>query len=75
MQLNLLPETIAWLEVQVREGQFATYEDAINYSVKLTSLRETLLASLADPRRFSADEVRNNLKEHFSRRHTETGNL
>ena len=75
MQLNLSPETLAWLDVQVRDGQFASYEEAIDYSVKLTSLRETLLTSLADPRRFKAGEVRDNLKAHIARRRAETGSL
>jgi Arc/MetJ-type ribon-helix-helix transcriptional regulator len=48
---------MAWLKNQVESGHFASYEEAIDYSVKLTALRETLLASLADPRRYSADEV------------------
>ena len=73
MQLNLSPETLAWLDLQVRDGQFASYEEAIEYSVKLTSLRESLLMSLADPRRFSAGEVRDNLKQHFSRRRADSG--
>ena len=73
MHLNLSAETLSWLDLQVRNGQFASYEEAINYSVKLTSLRETLLASLADPLRFSAGEVRSNLKNHFANRRVETG--
>jgi Arc/MetJ-type ribon-helix-helix transcriptional regulator len=66
MELNLSSETEAWLKAQVQSGNFASYEDAIEYSVKLTSLRETLLESIADPRRYSAGEVRANLKAHFA---------
>ena len=71
MQLNLSPDTEAWLTAQVKAGNFASFEAAIDYSVKLTSLRETLLASLADPRRFTADQVRGNLKEYFAGRRKE----
>ena len=74
MQLILLPETITWLDLQVRNGQFASYEEAIDYSVKLTSLRETLLSSLADPRRLGVGEVRENLKAHFAQRRAGAGN-
>ena len=68
MQLNLSPDTLRWLEGQVSGGQFASFEEAIDYSVRLTSLRETLLMSIADPRRFGIDEVRSNVREHFSAR-------
>ena len=68
MQLNLSSETLRWLQNQVQDGHFASFEEAIDYSVKLTSLRETLLTSLADPRRFTVDTVRANLKELFARR-------
>jgi hypothetical protein len=66
MNLALSPESMAWLKDQVKSGHFASYEEAIDYSVKLTALRETLLASLADPRRYSVNEVRANLKAHFA---------
>jgi Arc/MetJ-type ribon-helix-helix transcriptional regulator len=62
MNLNLSTETEAWLKAQVQSGNFASYEDAIDYTVKLTSLRETLLESIVDPRRYDANEVRANLK-------------
>ena len=65
MDLNLSPESVAWLKAQVQRGHFASYEDAIDYTVKLTALRETLHASIADPRRYSIEEVRANLKAHF----------
>jgi Arc/MetJ-type ribon-helix-helix transcriptional regulator len=68
MNLNLSAETEAWLKAQVQNGHFASYEDAIEYTVRLTSLRETLLESIADPRRNGADEVRANLKAHFDAR-------
>ncbi|MBI3420010.1 MAG: hypothetical protein HY053_07765 [Proteobacteria bacterium] len=68
MNINLSPETEAWLKAQVQSGHFASYEDAIDYTIKLTALRETLHASIADPRRYSVDEVRANLKTHFSAR-------
>ena len=74
MNLNLSPETISWLDQQVGSGQFASYEEAIDYSVKLAGLRETLLSSLADPRRFSVGEVRANLRDHFAKRRSEIGN-
>lgn len=73
MQFALSPETLSWLDLQVRMGQFASYEEAIDYSVKLTSLRETLLSSIADPRRLGAGEVRENLKAHFAQPRAETG--
>jgi Arc/MetJ-type ribon-helix-helix transcriptional regulator len=66
MNLNLSPEAAAWLKAQVQGGHFASLEDAIDYAVKLTALRETLYASIADPRRYSVDEVRANLKAHFA---------
>jgi hypothetical protein len=59
---------MAWLKAQIESGQFASYEEAIDYSVKLTALRETLHASIADPRRYSVEEVRANLKAHFAAR-------
>lgn len=71
MQLNLSPETENWLTEQVKAGNFASFEAAIDYSVKLTCLRETLLSSLADPRRFTADQVRGNLKDYFAGRRKE----
>ena len=71
MQLNLSPETLAWLDLKVQDGQFASYEEAIDYSVKLASLRETLVASVADPERLSAGEVRDHLNAHFTRRRAE----
>lgn len=40
MNLALSPESMAWLDAQVRGGHFASYEEAIDYSVKLTALRE-----------------------------------
>ena len=66
MNLVLSPESMAWLKDQVQNGHFASYEEAIDYSVKLTALRETLHASIADPRRYSAEEVRANLKAHLA---------
>jgi len=66
MDLNLSPESVAWLKAQVQNGHFASYDDAIDYTVKLTALRETLHASIADPRRYGVDEVRANLKAHFA---------
>ncbi len=65
---QLSPETIAWLKAQVQQGHFASYEDAIDYSVKLTSLRETLYASIADPRRYTGEQVSANLKAHIAER-------
>ena len=66
MNLNLSSESEAWLRAQVQQGYFATLEEAIDYTVKLTALRETLHASIADPRRYGVDEVRANLKAHFA---------
>jgi Arc/MetJ-type ribon-helix-helix transcriptional regulator len=65
MNLNLSAETEAWLKAQIQNGHFTSYEDAIEYTVRLASLRETLLESIADPRRYGVDEVRANLKSHF----------
>ena len=66
MNLNLSPESEAWLRAQVRLGHFASLDEAIDYTVKLAALRETLHASIADPRRYGVDEVRANLKAHFA---------
>jgi hypothetical protein len=66
MNLNLSPESEAWLRSQVQQGHFATLDEAIDYTVKLAALRETLHASIADPRRYDVDEVRTNLKAHFA---------
>jgi hypothetical protein len=74
MTLNLSAETEAWLNAQVRSGCFASYEGAIDYTVRLTSLRETLLESIADPRRYGVDEVRANLKAHFDARRASASN-
>jgi Arc/MetJ-type ribon-helix-helix transcriptional regulator len=41
MNLDLSAETEAWLKAQVQDGHFASYEDAIDYTVKLAALRET----------------------------------
>jgi Arc/MetJ-type ribon-helix-helix transcriptional regulator len=68
MNLKLSSESEAWLRAQVQQGHFATVEEAIDYTVKLTALRETLHASIADPRRYGVDEVRANLKAHFAAR-------
>jgi len=73
MNLNLSPESVAWLNAQVQSGQFASYEDAIDYTVRLTALRETLHASIADPRRYGVEEVRANLKAHFAAKAGDTG--
>ncbi len=48
-------------------------EDVVDYTVKLTSLRERLLESIADPRRYGVDEVRANIKAHFAARRRDTG--
>mgnify|MGYP001042629415 CR=1 FL=1 len=40
--------------------------NAIAVGRKLAALRETLHASIADPRRYSVDEVRTTLKAHFA---------
>ena len=37
MNLNLSSETVAWLQAQVESGHFASYEDAIDYSVRAQS--------------------------------------
>ena len=68
MNLNLSPRSEAWLRAQVQQGHFATLDEAIDYTVKLAALRETLHNSIADPRRYSVDEVRANLKAHFAGR-------
>ena len=66
MNLNLSPESEAWLEAQVQQGHFTSLDEAIDYTVKLAALRETLYASIADPRRYGVDEIRANLKAHFA---------
>jgi len=73
MELNLSPESVAWLKAQVQCGHFASYEDAIDYTVRLTALRETLHASIADPRRYSVEEVRANLEAHFDAKARDCG--
>ncbi len=65
---QLSPETVAWLKAQVQQGHFASYEDAIDYTVQLTSLRETLYASIAVPRRHTGEQVSANLRAHFAER-------
>jgi hypothetical protein len=50
----------------VEQGHFASLDEAIDYTVKLTALRDTLHASIADPRRYSVEEVRARLKAHFA---------
>ena len=66
MNLHLSPEANAWLEAQLRAGHFASIDEAVDYTVRLAALRETLHASIADPRRYGVDEVRANLKAHFA---------
>jgi Arc/MetJ-type ribon-helix-helix transcriptional regulator len=63
MNLNLSAETEAWLQVQVESGHFASYEDAIDYSVRFLALKQALEAAVADPRRLTADEVKTRLAE------------
>lgn len=74
MQLNLSPETEAWLKAQVDSGQFDSLEAAIDYSVKLTSLRKTFLASMAEPVRLSVEDVRANLSSYFRDRQATLAN-
>jgi hypothetical protein len=50
----------------VQQEHFGSVEEAIDYTVKLAALRETLHASIADPRRYGVDEVRTRLKAHFA---------
>ena len=59
----------AWLKAPVQSGNFVSYDDTIDFTVTLTSLREALLESIAAPRRYDAGEVRANLKAHFAARH------
>jgi hypothetical protein len=66
MNLNLSPESEAWFRAQVQQGHFASLDEAIDYTVKLAALRETLHTSIADPHRYGVDEVRTNLKSHFA---------
>jgi Arc/MetJ-type ribon-helix-helix transcriptional regulator len=63
MNLNLSSETEAWLRAQVESGQFASYEDAIDYSVRFLVLKQALEAAIADPRRLTVDEVKTRLAE------------
>jgi Arc/MetJ-type ribon-helix-helix transcriptional regulator len=69
---QLSPEALAWLKARVQQGHFASWEEAIDYSVKLTSLREGLYAAIADPRRYSAAEMRAGLRAHLDQRARET---
>ena len=69
---TLSPEAQAWLKSQVQQGHFASYEDAIDYTVKLTSLRETLHAAMFDPRRYDVEQVRANVKTYIAERARET---
>ena len=66
MNFNLSPESEAWLRAQVQQGHFASLDEAIDYTVRLVALRETLHTSIADPRRYGVDEVRAHLKAHFA---------
>jgi Arc/MetJ-type ribon-helix-helix transcriptional regulator len=61
MNLNLSSETEAWLQAQVESGNFASYEDAIDYSVRLLALKQTIEAAVADPRRLTLDELKTRL--------------
>jgi Arc/MetJ-type ribon-helix-helix transcriptional regulator len=61
MNLNLSSETEAWLKAQVESGNFASYEDAIDCSVRLLALKQTIAAAVADPRRLSLDELKTRL--------------
>jgi Arc/MetJ-type ribon-helix-helix transcriptional regulator len=62
MDVNLSPESEAWLLAQVQQGNFSSLDEAIDYTVKLAALRESLHAAIADPRRYGADEVRAHFK-------------
>jgi len=62
MNISLSPESETWLRAQVQQGHFASLDEAIDFAVRLTALRETLHASIADPRRYGVDEVRAHLK-------------
>ena len=66
MNFNLSPESEAWLRAQVQQGHFASLDEAIDYTVSLVALRETLHTSIADPRRYGVDEARAHLKAHFA---------
>jgi Arc/MetJ-type ribon-helix-helix transcriptional regulator len=61
MNLNLSSETEAWLQAQVESGNFASYEDAIDYSVRFLALKQALEAAVADPRRLTLDELKTRL--------------
>jgi Arc/MetJ-type ribon-helix-helix transcriptional regulator len=61
MNLNLSSETEAWLRAQVEGGHFASYEDAIEYSVRFLALKQVLEGAIADPRRLTVDEVKTRL--------------
>jgi hypothetical protein len=45
MNLDLSPESEAWLRAQVQQGHFATLEEAIEYTTKLDGITR-------DPARF-----------------------
>jgi Arc/MetJ-type ribon-helix-helix transcriptional regulator len=61
MNLNLSSETEAWLRAQVEGGHFASYEDAIDYSIRFLALKQAL--EVADPRRLTVDEVKTRLAQ------------
>jgi Arc/MetJ-type ribon-helix-helix transcriptional regulator len=61
MNLNLSSETEAWLRAQVESGHFASYEDAIDYSIRFLALKQELESAVADPRRVTIDELKTRL--------------
>jgi hypothetical protein len=45
----------------VESGHFASYEEAIGYSVRFVALKQALEAAVADPRRLIMDELKTRL--------------
>jgi Arc/MetJ-type ribon-helix-helix transcriptional regulator len=68
MNLNLSSETEAWLQAQVESGHFASYENAIDYSVRFLALKQALEAAVVDPRRLTMDELKTRLAAERSAR-------
>lgn len=70
MKVELTPDAAQWVEAELAAGRFLTVEDAIRHAVrqtKLTELRATLDASIAEGGSFSAEDVRRSVREHLER--------
>jgi Arc/MetJ-type ribon-helix-helix transcriptional regulator len=66
MKFELTPDVAPWVEAGVADGRFASVEDAVRYAVNRTKqaeLRDMLAATEAEGGGFTADEVRQHLRE------------